>query len=487
MTSLHRFWAALGPKRHAYAAGGLFFLGVLLRALLLNATTSDTQQFVLPWFDRLARAGYAALGQALPNKVGTDANYTPPYYYLLYLASLLDGAAPRLWLIKFVSIAFDALAAAFAYRAVRLNFSHTRALYASAALFAAPTVILNGAWWGQCDIIWVSLILGSFSFAMARRPLWAVILFGVALSFKAQAFFLAPFLFLLFLRGEMSVWRLALVPFVYAAMMVPAVALGQSWGDVFSVYAHQAGHFKQLSLSAPNPYYFISDDFYAPGVAIGLTVTTLACAALAFLARKADLRPADRTLAAAMFVALSVLLLPKMHDRYFFAADVFSIVLAFYVPRLWFAAASFQITSLFAYVPNITFSLNGAAWTDPLPTAAMLNTAIVAYLVYSYWRVCTRPGDEIGVHGLRPLSVAAATIVIGNALWLALTYTLAALAARYCPTGGLMNLAVCSRDLPANVIYGTWRHYLMYALMFAPAYAAARLAMARAWGAARRA
>ena len=148
---------------------------------------------------------------------------------------------------------------------VRLHFSHTRALYAAGTMFAAPTVILNGAWWGQCDIIWVSLILGAFYFTMARRPLWAVIAFGMALSFKAQAFFLAPFLFLLFLRGEFAWWRFALLPVVYAAMMLPAVALGQSLADVLTVYAHQASHFHQLSLSAPNIYYFISDKLYAPG------------------------------------------------------------------------------------------------------------------------------------------------------------------------------------------------------------------------------
>ena len=118
------------------------------------------------------------------------------------------------------------------------------------------------------------------------------------------------------------------------------------------------------------------------------------------------------------------------------------------------------------------FSLYGAAWTDPLPTAAMLNTVMISYLVYAYWRVMHTTCDVIGAAGLKPLSVAVATVLIGNAAWLALTYTLAALAAHYCPSGGLMNIAVCSRDLPANVIYGTWRHYLMYALMFAPAYVA---------------
>ena len=89
--------------------------------------------------------------------------------------------------------------------------------------------------------------------------------------------------------------------------------------------------------------------------------------------------------------------------------------------------------------------------------------------------------DVIAAAGLKPLSTAIATAVIGNALWVGLAYGIAGLSARYCPADGLMNFAVCSRDLPANVIYGTWRHYLIYALMFAPAHLIARVAMTRIW------
>ena len=473
-----RTWSSLGPRRREITVLALIALGLSARLLALNATTSDTQLFVLPWFSRLADAGYAALGDALPNKIGTDANYTPPYYYLLYFASLFDGLVPRLWLIKFVSIAFDAVAAVFAYRIVRLNFPHSRALIAAGGVFAAPSVILNGAWWGQCDIIWVSLILGSFYFTMARRPTLAVVLFAVALSFKAQAFFLAPFLFLLCIRGEISWWRFTLVPIVYIAMMSPAVALGQTWSDVFTVYAHQAGHFKQLSLNAPNLWYFISNDFYAAGSMVGLAATTIVCAALAFRGRSAPLAFDARALTATMFVALAAMLLPKMHDRYFFAADVFSIVLAVCLPRFWFVAAIFQITSLCAYVPIMTQSAFGAAETTPLPTAAMLNIAVVGFLTYAYLRAIQ--GLSTTARGMKAFAIAVVTALAGNVLWLTLTIGLAGLAARLCPASGLVNFAVCSRDLPANVIYGTWRHYLIYSLMFAPAFIFARFVVARA-------
>src|SRR5262245_13038767 len=166
----------------------LVLVGIASRLPLLSATTLDTDVFVIPWFDRLASFGYAALGGFMPDRHGeTGGNYSPPYYYLLYLTTLFDGLAPRLWLTKFISIAFDFIASAFAFALVRLHFSQRRAMLAAAALLLAPTVLANGAWWGQCDMIWVSLILGSLYFTMVRKPLAAVIAFAIGFSFKAQA------------------------------------------------------------------------------------------------------------------------------------------------------------------------------------------------------------------------------------------------------------------------------------------------------------
>jgi Gpi18-like mannosyltransferase len=43
--------------------------------------------------------------------------------------------------------------------------------------------------------------------------------------------------------------------------------------------------------------------------------------------------------------------LPKMHDRYFFLADVLAIVYAFYFPRYFFLPVLVGLTSLFSYGP----------------------------------------------------------------------------------------------------------------------------------------
>jgi hypothetical protein len=42
-------------------------------------------------------------------------------------------------------------------------------------------------------------------------------------------------------------------------------------------------------------------------------------------------------------------LLPKMHDQYFYPADVFSFMAATLVPEIWFIPILFQISSGAAY------------------------------------------------------------------------------------------------------------------------------------------
>jgi Gpi18-like mannosyltransferase len=469
------------PAPPVFIALGILLIGIAMRAPFLNALTSDTDLYVLAWYEHLAAAGFSALGENIPNRLGElTANYTPPYFYLLYFVSRLDGLVPSLWLIKSISIAFDCLGAFFAYKIMRLHFSPTRALIVGACVFLAPTVIANGAWWGQCDTIWASLLLGSLYFILARKPALGLLFFGLAFAFKAQAIFFSPFLLMLLLRGEIRWWHFGIPAFAYIALMIPAVMFGQTWEHVLTVYLQQASHFQFLSLSAPNLYYFVPDSLYAIGTAVGLAITVITSAALAYLPRhtNAPMEDATRVLGAAMFVALSVFLLPKMHDRYFFGADVFTILLAGFLPRLWIVAATFQVSSLSAYVPIIYQSLTGEARDPTLPMAVALNTVIVALLVLQYWRACTRPQAGLG-GAAQHATIAAAALVLGQIMWFAGAVARDVLVSQFCPAQSGLSAFLCAQDMPFNVTYGTWRHWALYLLIMALAYVLMRRVLPR--------
>jgi hypothetical protein len=115
------------------------------------------------------------------------------------------------------------------------------------------------------------------------------------------------------------------------------------------------------------------------------TVTIAGAAVLAFLRR------ARMTLANMMLLASTVLIaipffLPSMHDRYFFLADVFTIVTSFLVSRYWPVAVLMQVSSLVAYAAYL--------WSSTMPlwvgtTATALALAGSTFLLI---RSTMRPG-----------------------------------------------------------------------------------------------
>lgn len=480
---------ATAEKLNHYLSGGgrfvvfgaLVVLAVLVRIPFLNSTTGDTTVFVVPWYEHVRIEGFGALGGPVPNLRGEfGGNYSPPYYYLLWIMSWFDGLAPKLWLVKFISFAFDLLAAFFAYRLVKLHSSGLRAVIAATAVLLCPSILANSAWWGQSDMLWTSMILGSLYYAMSGKPYLSAILFGVGLSFKAQAFFFAPFLFMLLVNGEVKIRHLACAPLAFVAMLLPAIAAGRSPMDALTVYLQQAGYFEKLSMNGPNLYLFVPDSLYAVGSIAGLVLTAAACFALAILPRLRGviLGHEQKILAATMFVALAPFLLPKMHDRYFFAADIFAIVLAIYRPRLWFAPVMLQLASLCAYIPIITWNLSDFTemWLTPLGLSGVLNTVTVAFLVYLFWRVCWRKGEGMDAairhFGLASLSMCAAIVA-----WLGAPKILEMLKSRICPSDGFADF-VCERSLATNLLYATAWEWVAFGLLVAMSYVAARFWLA---------
>jgi Gpi18-like mannosyltransferase len=215
-----------------------------------------------------------------------------------------------------------------------------------------PTTMINAPLWGQTDVIYTTFLLAFFYNVLKQRPLLAIVAFGVAVSFKAQALFLAPYLLFLVLRREIRWAYLAIVPAIYVLSVLPAAFAGRSMADLLTIYLAQAGTYERLSMSAPNLYPFVQR--YLPvsfGVAVGLGLA-LATVVGCFLAASAwQFRAMTNELhlfMATLMVALMPFLLPKMHDRFFFPADVFSYLLAFAEPPLWPAAVGFQLSSSLA-------------------------------------------------------------------------------------------------------------------------------------------
>ncbi|MBU6464013.1 MAG: hypothetical protein KGK01_09460 [Bradyrhizobium sp.] len=323
-----------------------FLAGLACRYAALDQVTDDTTKFLLPWYDFVQSHGIASLGF-------TFTNYTPFYSYLLVAATALDGVFEPWHLIKGISFIFEFGCALMAMRLVVLDQPRIYSpSVAFAAVWLAPTVLFNGAAWGQADAIWTFFILLSVYFISRDKPLAGVVSFSVAFSVKAQAIFLSPLIFALVLRRAIHWLWLVTIPIVYLAVATPALLLGQPLSDILTVYFNQAETFARLSMNAANMWLFVPNRFYGAGVAAGMIISAAAGLAVSIIAaRTENLRKIEHLVpVAALSLILMPFLLPKMHDRYFYAFEVMAIVLACLKPRFAAVAVVAQINGVIAYL-----------------------------------------------------------------------------------------------------------------------------------------
>jgi Gpi18-like mannosyltransferase len=355
---------------------GAIGLGLAVRLLLIPFTNYDTDGYAR-WYDFIVHNGIgSALGQNF-------AIYTPPYLYLLSLVTLSRDLIPKIAGIKLIPIFFDLINAFIIFKILRIKYTEGKVPYLAAAVFLlAPTVVMNSALWGQVDSFYTCFLLITLFFLLTDRPLPAMLAFGFALSIKAQAAFLGPFLLLMALKKRIPWYAFGLVPLAYLAAMLPAMLAGRSLWDVLTVYLNQAAELQIPSHNAPNWYIFVPQSTYAFSMPIGMLIALVASVSWAYFHRNSSDKNEVVVFAALVSVALTAFLLPKMHDRYFYPADVLSILLAFSAPQFWFIPICYQVISSLVYA----IFLIEADRATMLILATQLNTLVIAYLLGKQFR-----------------------------------------------------------------------------------------------------
>ncbi|MFB6891640.1 glycosyltransferase 87 family protein [Kitasatospora sp. NPDC056327] len=383
--------AGADPTVLALAGVTAVSTALLVRFLLLKYESADWYYFLGPWYRYISdNGGFGALGDT------AFSDYNVPYLY--FMAALTYLPVPGLTGIKYVSVVFDLILAAYTYRIVALRWRHRpwRPFAAAVIVLFLPTVVTNSGWWGQADGVFTAFLVGGVYYVLRERPWWACSFFGVALAFKLQAVFLFPLLLVLLLTRRIP-WRsLLAVPAVYLLLDVPAFLLGSDPWKLLTVYTRQTGVYQDLTLLAPSVYQFVSVPAgeEAPVRRAGVVVAGVLVLALVALAVRsgrragtaegtgtaaasdpaavpgrgtAGRRTAGRgtagraaftgtqiLLLAALFSIAVPFLLPSMHERYFYLADILSVIVAFQLPRqLWYVPVLVQLSSFGSYLKFI--------------------------------------------------------------------------------------------------------------------------------------
>jgi Gpi18-like mannosyltransferase len=352
----------------------LIAISIMVRICVLPIPNGDMTNFNLLWYQVLVDNGIAE------TLATSFTNYSPPYTYLLAVATLSKDIIPPLIAIKLIAIFFDILGMYIVYRIIKIKYPNgSIPLLAAAVYFSTPTVIINSSLWGQADSIYTCFLLLCLYFILTERSAFSMAAFGLAFSVKAQALFLAPFLLVLILRNKISWKTIAIPPFIYILSILPVVFLGRGFMEALFVYLNQAGSYKVLSANAPNFYIIFPKESYDMVMPVGLMIAAIAILYWVYWSSyraKSELTKGNILLLATISTAMAPFLLPKMHDRYFYPADIFSILLAFFIPELWFLPLLYQVISTAA---TSVFLFNGS--DAFLLGAALLNAVAIAYLL----------------------------------------------------------------------------------------------------------
>jgi Gpi18-like mannosyltransferase len=362
-------------------------MALILRYIFFPVESYDMRAFLEPWYDFIVAHGqFKAFEYAF-------YDYAPAYMYLISLATFFAWI-PKIAAIKIISILFDFCAAAAVFKIIRYKRNSAKLAWLGfIGTLYLPTVFVQSGMWGQCDIIFTSMLLWMMYALLRDRNLHALVFFSIAFALKFQAMFIAPLILILFLNKKLKWGWIFLIPVVYFISIVPAWLAGRPLLDLLTIYFSQVSVYKLLSLSAPNFYYFFSDPKYysTAAVLVGLGVAAvIGCVYLYLRWFKHKLfTDLGYFYDAAAITFIFPFVLPLMHDRYFFIAAILLFVLAFLDKRAMWPAGLIQVTSMISYFARLHFLL---------PLAVIINTGLAIWLVIFFLRHLKAKPGETPIH-----------------------------------------------------------------------------------------
>lgn len=355
----------------------LLILGMILRIQLFPIESADYYGFLEVWMKEIQAFGpWKSLSMEI-------SNYPAAYMYLM---SLVSASGDTLTALKVISVFFDYAASVAMFLIVLNRTSNVRkAIIGMALVILSPAVILDGAYWCQCDIIYACFILYALYFFFREKSVVCMLFLGLAFSFKLQTVFVLPFFIIMWLKKKNIRFRdFILIPGVYVLMQIPALIAGRPAKDLFFMYFDQAGYYPWGTLEYPNIYVFFDEtiesshhmsEICAAGVIF--TIILLGVFAYCIYTEKIELNDNVCISLLLFTVAVAVYFLPHMHDRYGFLIDIIAIIYVMLRPRKFPILVGFSIISVINYMKYLI-----GVRVVSMPLLAIAQLILIVYVGY---------------------------------------------------------------------------------------------------------
>lgn len=324
----------------------MFIFGLCITILGSQFLSGDYTAFLRVWSDKYREGSFS---DAL-NSIVTVSDYTPLYNYFLVIFARIG--LNSLYSIKVLTLLFSILLAFVMEKIIDLILKSDFSSIRFFSFLILPEILIEYAFWGQCDVIYTSFALLAFYFALKKNSKLSFMFIGLSFATKMQFLFAVPILFIMLLVKDEDgknylKWKdIWIAPLMYLVNLIPAIT-GTKVTDLLLVYFKQTSTNYGLSGNCANICNFFR-------LIIGTTNTTLikvityfqivlTLSVLAFvvvliikLSKKRTIFHKELVLFATIFSFLMVFFMPKMLERFYFIPAMFSVILAFvYKERIY--------------------------------------------------------------------------------------------------------------------------------------------------------
>ncbi|MBI2007430.1 MAG: hypothetical protein HYS83_01890 [Candidatus Blackburnbacteria bacterium] len=312
------------------------------------------------------------------------SDYLPGYIYILWVLRKLNivfSQIPSTLLYKLPAILADLGVGLFIYKAVS-QFNKKWALPAMVIYLFNPAVFANSALWGQIDGITSFFGVSSIFFA-TRFPLMSSVSLSLGTLIKPQAGFLAPLLFLLWLKnfGFKKALGSTLVAFaIFLEGFVLFTGDKQVLQFIIERLGATAGQYPYTSVNAFN-FWGLVHGFWKPDTnwqIVGVFVTVLIASTILFkwFFAKGDGIPQKFLLASFIFL-VSFLFLTRMHERHLLPTLAPLVIASVSHPLLWVAFIALSVT----YLVNLRWAGWGGLDFQAIPPKELIDVFIAVNLI----------------------------------------------------------------------------------------------------------
>lgn len=327
----------------------IILIALVVRYFLLSYESKDYLNFLQPWFYEMKDAG------GLSGLANYPGDYNVPYMVIMALLTYLK--VNPLISIKLVSIFFDFLLAfiigKFVYDIRDDKNKSLSAILAFGITLFLPTVLLNGAFWGQCDVIYTTFLVLAFYFLYKENMLLSFISLGISFAFKLQFIFVLPvYIILYFRKKSFSILYFLIIPLVDIILCLPAIIAGKPLLECLLVYFNQLSSYSKLNLNFPNLYSLITGDvYYLSKLGIFFLIVIFAFLLFYIIKKKIIFNTENTLLLTILSILLCTFFLPHMHERYLFAADIFSLLYSLIYNR------NYLVTILISFISVVSYAM----------------------------------------------------------------------------------------------------------------------------------